>query len=152
MIENIYTIGAYGSTEDTFFNALTEANIDLFVDIRLRRGLRGKTYAYANSAYLQDKLKALGIAYLHYQALAPTAAVKQLQEAIDKQTKTARRKRETLSPEFIKTYQDSILVQFAIDEFIDAIGEHKIICPFCVEQHPDACHRSLAAEKIRRLT
>ena len=36
----IYTIGVYGWTEEDFFNKLQEKNIDLFVDIRFRRGMR----------------------------------------------------------------------------------------------------------------
>ncbi len=151
MIETIYSIGVYSSTEDTFFEALTEAKIDLFVDIRLRRGLRGKTYAYANSTFLQNKLRTLNIAYLHYQALAPTAAIKQLQEDSDKQSRTARRQRETLSPIFVDTYQSVILAQFNSDDFLKAVGDHSNICLFCVEHHPEACHRSLAAAKLSDL-
>jgi uncharacterized protein (DUF488 family) len=148
MIENLYTIGVYGSTEATFFDALVNANIDLFVDIRVRRGLRGHTYAYANSAYLQDKLKSLNIDYLHYLPLAPTVAVKQVQEDMDKQAKTARRQRETLSPVFIETYTSEILSRFELDDFLKAAAGHKNICMFCVEQHPQACHRSIAGARL----
>lgn len=41
MKTEIYTIGVYGSTEETFFSKLIAAQVDLFVDIRQRRGVRG---------------------------------------------------------------------------------------------------------------
>ena len=61
----IYTIGVYGSTEEEFFGKLTKFQIDLFCDIRQRRGVRGRQYAFVNSSYLQKKLSDLGIGYLY---------------------------------------------------------------------------------------
>ena len=40
----IFTIGVYGKTADQFFSALTEHQIDVFCDIRQRRGLRGSIH------------------------------------------------------------------------------------------------------------
>ena len=45
----IVTIGVYGFDESGFFDALCQAEVDTFCDIRSRRGLRGATYAFANS-------------------------------------------------------------------------------------------------------
>ena len=148
MIENIYTIGVYGSTEATFFDELVSAGIDLFVDIRQRRGVRGHLYAYANSTYLQEKLKSLGIDYLHYQSLAPTTALRQVQYSADAETKTAQRQREVLSSAFKAAYKKEILSGFDLDDFLSATDGHKRICLFCVEQHAEACHRSLAAARL----
>lgn len=39
MIE-IFTIGVYNSTEESYFGKLMDAKIDLFCDIRQRRGVR----------------------------------------------------------------------------------------------------------------
>ncbi len=44
---NIFTIGVYGSTEQQFFDKLIENRIDTFCDIRQRRGVRGKEYAFS---------------------------------------------------------------------------------------------------------
>ena len=52
----IYTMGVFGSTEQQFFEKLTENKIDIFCDIRQRRGVRGREYAFVNSNYLQRKL------------------------------------------------------------------------------------------------
>ena len=67
----IYTIGVYGSTEEDFFGKLTRSKIDLFCDIRQRRGVRGRQYAFVNSSYLQKKLSGLGIGYLYEKRFAP---------------------------------------------------------------------------------
>ena len=41
---NVFTIGVYGSTENSFFEKLAQSRIDLFCDIRQRRGVRGSQY------------------------------------------------------------------------------------------------------------
>ena len=48
---NVFTIGVYGSTENSFFEKLAQSRIDLFCDIRQRRGVRGSQYKYVNSNY-----------------------------------------------------------------------------------------------------
>ncbi len=49
----IVTIGVYGFEEEEFFAALANARVDLFCDVRRRRGVRGARYAFANSQRLQ---------------------------------------------------------------------------------------------------
>lgn len=61
LMNKIYTIGVYGFNEEEFFNNIVSANIDTFVDIRKRRGVRGSKYSFANSKRLQAKLKELGV-------------------------------------------------------------------------------------------
>lgn len=56
-----YTIGVYGTTEEEFFKKLQNYNINLFCDIRQRRGVRGKKYSFVNSIRLQNKLKELNL-------------------------------------------------------------------------------------------
>lgn len=68
--------GVYGNTEDEFFRKILNEQITLFVDVRQRRGMRGSQYAFANSTYLQNKLKELGIKYVHIKALAPTISIR----------------------------------------------------------------------------
>ena len=50
---DFYTIGVYGKTETDFFTSLINKEIDLFCDIRQRRGVRGKKYSFVNSLKLQ---------------------------------------------------------------------------------------------------
>lgn len=45
MLERLLTIGVYGKSETEFFDQLSRAGVDLFRDIRQRRGVRGSQYA-----------------------------------------------------------------------------------------------------------
>jgi hypothetical protein len=145
----IVTIGVYGFDEAGFFAALQAAGVDLFCDIRQRRGVRGAHYAFANSQRLQTRLAAMGIGYLHYKELAPTPAVRARQDAADKASKTAKRQRTTLSPTFIEAYQSEILNQFEPQNLLEAVPpDTQVMALFCVERDPAACHRSLVAAKL----
>jgi uncharacterized protein (DUF488 family) len=79
----IITIGVYGSTEQDFFQALVDAGVDTFWDIRQRRGMRGSKYAFVNSSRLQAKLRELGIRYLHVKELAPSKQNREVQRVAD---------------------------------------------------------------------
>ena len=83
MAPKIITIGVYGFTEATFFEALQVHRVDHFCDIRQRRGLRGRDYAFANSLQLQQRLEELGIAYVHFKNLAPPLEVRRRQQTVD---------------------------------------------------------------------
>jgi uncharacterized protein (DUF488 family) len=148
----IITLGVYGATEDEFFQRLVDEQVDLFVDIRARRGLRGRDYAFANSGRLQARLQALGIDYLHLKALAPTDAMRAQQAQADKAGKVQKRQRTRLSDAFAEAYQREVLQPFDAAQFLGALKpEHRVICLFCVERAPEACHRSLAAPYLTRL-
>ena len=147
----IVTIGVYGFDEDSFFDALRQAQVDTFCDIRSRRGVRGSTYAFANSLRLQARLAELGIRYLYRQDLAPTKAVRDRQAAADKATKTAKRKRAALGEDFITAYRAECLAAFDPDSLMDDLEEDtQVVALFCVEKDPEACHRSLVADKLAK--
>lgn len=149
MAPDFVTIGVYGFEEEAFFEALVDASVDLFCDIRQRRGVRGSTYAFANSQRLQARLDDLGIAYVHRKDLAPSREVRALQDAADKESKTAKRKRSALSEAFVEAYRREYLDRFDSEEFISEIGsEARVVALFCVERDPAACHRSLLAERL----
>ena len=78
-----YTIGVYNLTEELFFEKLTSNNIDVFCDIRQRRGVRGAKYKFVNSIWLQKKLNDLNIKYLYIKELAPTVDIRNIQKTID---------------------------------------------------------------------
>ena len=87
------TIGAHGWDAERFFDALLAAGVDTFCDLRARRGVRGREYAFANSQRLQARLAELGIRYVHRLDLAPSAATRSQQHAADEATHTAKRSR-----------------------------------------------------------
>jgi uncharacterized protein (DUF488 family) len=147
----IITIGVYGFDEETFFQALQEARVDTFCDIRQRRGVRGAKYAFANSQRLQRRLAEIGIRYVHLKELAPTKAIRERQNEADKANKVAKRKRTALGQVFISAYQADILAYFDPPTLLDDLGpEAQIVALFCVEREPAACHRSLVADKLNR--
>lgn len=145
----IIMIGAYGFDEQGFFEALQSAGVQVFVDIRWRRGVRGADYAFVNSERLQTRLASLGIAYLHRRDLAPTPDIRQRQQQADQQSKTAKRQRNTLGEAFVQAYRAQILASFDPQAFLDDLPAANVIALFCVEGEPAACHRSLLADRLR---
>lgn len=126
--------------------------MDLFVDIRQRRGVRGAQYAFVNSQRLQSRLAELGIGYLHRKDLAPTTAVRDYQKAADKTSQTAKRQRTALGRAFIEAYETNVLTPFKPESLIDDLPpEAQVMALFCVEREPVACHRSLVAERLEQV-
>ena len=145
-----YTIGVYGSTESEFFQKLIDNNIDTFCDIWQRRGVRGSKYAFVNSYRLQQKLNELDIKYGHVLELAPTKEIRELQKEADAQKGELKRDRQELGHIFKIEYKNRILKNFDFDTFIeklDEIGASNVVL-FCVEEKPEACHRSIVASKL----
>jgi len=147
----IVTIGAYGFDEHGFFEALRGAGVDAFCDIRFRRGVRGREYAFVNSQRLQAKLAEMGIHYFHFKHLAPDRTLRDRQTSADNAARTTKRRRTELSDAFIAGYGEQCLNDFDSRQFIDQLGRAtRVAALFCVERAPAACHRSLVAERLRR--
>ncbi len=145
----IVTIGAYGFDKDSFFQALLDAGVDTFCDIRRRRGVRGPAYAYANSQNLQRRLAELGMRYIYIKELAPGKEIREKQNLEDRRLHIAKRKRTTLGQDFIQAYEQECLTQYDTRQFLAKIGEAaQVVALFCVEREPEACHRSLAAQRL----
>jgi uncharacterized protein (DUF488 family) len=145
-----FTIGVYNSTEKEFFEKLTQNNIDTFCDIRQRRGVRGSKYSFVNSNRLQQRLNDLEIKYGYVPDLAPTTEIRELQKEIDEEKGELKRERQELGKVFVIEYKNRILKNFDFEKFfesLDQIGASKIAL-FCVEEHPEACHRSIVADKL----
>ena len=145
-----FTIGVYNSTEKEFFEKLTQNNIDTFCDIRQRRGVRGAKYSFVNNNRLQEKLNDLEIKYGYIPNLAPTSEIRELQKEIDLEKGELKRERQELGKVFVIEYKNRILKDFDFDQFfenLDQIGANRIAL-FCVEEHPEACHRSIVADKL----
>lgn len=147
-----YTIGLYGSTEKSYFNKLLENKIDLFCDIRQRRGVRGKEYSYVNSNKLQKKLHDLKIEYLYIKELAPTKEIRDKQKQDDIEKNILKRDRNKLGDKFISDYNSYILNSFNFDELMKYFKDKDFenIVFFCVEKEAAACHRSLVASKLHK--
>jgi uncharacterized protein (DUF488 family) len=145
-----FTIGVYNSTEKEFFDKLIKNNIDIFCDIRRRRGVRGAKYAFVNSNRLQQRLNDLDIKYGYIPDLAPTTEIRELQKEIDEEKGELKRERQELGKIFIIEYKNRILKNFDFDKFFESLDniEASRVALFCVEEHPEACHRSIVADKL----
>jgi uncharacterized protein (DUF488 family) len=148
-----FSIGVYNSTEQQYFKKLTDNNIDTFCDIRQRRGVRGSQYAFVNSNRLQEKLNERDIKYGHVLELAPTTEIRDLQKEADNQKGELKRDRNVLGRVFTLAYKDRILSKFDFDYFIEKLEEigAKRVVLFCVEEKPEACHRSIVTDKLEKL-
>lgn len=144
----ILTIGGYGFTEREFLRALLSAEIETFVDVRQRRGMRGAKYAFLNSKRLQSLLASQGIKYIHALDLAPTTSVRDAQKANDRMEGFSKQDRTQLAPTFVNKYRSEILSVFDPESLRQALDGTNAVAFFCVEARPTACHRSLAAEHI----
>mgnify|MGYP000297520666 FL=1 len=148
-----FTIGVYNSTETEYFNKLIENNIDTFCDIRQRRGVRGAKYSFVNSNRLQEKLNELDIKYGHVLDLAPTSEIRDLQKEADAKLGELKRDRNKLGKIFTIAYKDRVLEKFDFDSFIDKldeVGANRVVL-FCVEEKPEACHRSIVTDKLEEI-
>jgi len=145
-----YTIGVYNSSENEFFDKLIQNYIDTFCDIRQRRGVRGAKYSFVNSNRLQQKLNSLEIKYGYIQGLAPTTEIRELQKRIDLEKGELKSERQELGRVFIIEYKNKILGNFDFEKFFDNLENigAKRVALFCVEEHPEACHRSIVANKL----
>ncbi|MGZ3615942.1 MAG: DUF488 family protein [Ktedonobacteraceae bacterium] len=149
MKPKIVTIGAYGFDQESFFQALLDAKVDTFCDIRMRRGMRGSKYAFVNSSSLQKRLGELDIQYMYLKDLAPDHEIRAMQKHEDERLGITKRTRKVLGQTFIQAYEKECLSTFNTVEFIEQLEQNaQVIGLFCVEREPEACHRSLAAKRI----
>jgi uncharacterized protein (DUF488 family) len=137
------TIGVYGWTAETFLEALRTAEVRGVLDVRQRRGVRGSEYAWANAARLQALLDPAGLGYRHHLELAPTTELRRLQYRADEQAGVGKRSRAQLAPEYVERYTREILAR--VDLATIAVDGAALLC---VERDPEACHRSLIAERL----
>lgn len=150
-LNKIVTIGAIGYSAEAFFAALQTAGVDTLVDVRRRRAVRGRDYAFANSLRLQAGLAERGIRYLHRLDLAPPSDIRRRQADADKAAGVAKRQRAALSPLFVAAYEREVLDGFDPRALLDDLPDDAaVIALLCVERLPAACHRSLLAERLGR--
>lgn len=142
------TIGVYGFTAERFVAALNRTGTRLLIDVRQRRGVRGSEYAWANSKRLQQALADAGIDYAHHPELAPTTELRQLQYREDDRLGVGKRNRAELALEYRRRYIEEILDPVDLDPVVESMPARGSTALLCVERDPEACHRSLIAERL----
>lgn len=147
-IQALYTIGVYGFTPETFLSSIQRAGVDVLVDVRQRRGVRGAKYAFANAKRLDSDMEAAGVSSLQWKDLAPSTELRQLQRATDSATGTTKSERSMLSTSFIEGYRGLVLSSVEPTELLARLYGFVRPAFLCVEQSAAACHRSLLARFI----
>jgi uncharacterized protein (DUF488 family) len=147
-MSTVATIGVYGFTAPLFLERLRDADVGLLLDVRERRGVRGREYSWANSARLQRLLAEAGIEYRHHKELAPTTELRQLQYREDDRQGVGKRSRKELAPEYSERYVAEILDRADLDAVVAELPADRAAALLCVERDPEACHRSLIAERL----
>jgi uncharacterized protein (DUF488 family) len=146
-VATIATVGVYGFDRDSFLGTLGDAGVDLVLDVRQRRGVRGSQYAWANAQRLQAALAEAGIGYSHLKELAPTTDLRELQYREDARLGEGKRSRTLLAPEYVRRYTEEVLDRVDLDPIVRWIGASSATL-LCVERDPEACHRSLIAARL----
>lgn len=147
-VRRVVTIGVYGWTLEGFLEALRAVDTRLLLDVRQRRGVRGQEYSWANSVRLQRALAKAGVPYQHDPELAPTSELRHLQYAEDARRGVGKRSRIELAPDYRARYMDEILDRVDLDALARALPQAGSSALFCVERDPEACHRSIIAERL----
>jgi uncharacterized protein (DUF488 family) len=147
-LSGIATIGVYGWTLESSLTALQAANVRSVLDVRQRRGVRGPEYAWGNSARLQAALASAGIEYRHHKELAPTTELRHVQYEQDARQGVGKRSRLELAPEDRERYLREILDRVDLGELVRDLPADGLAALLCVEGDPEACHRSLIAERL----
>src|SRR3954470_3291459 len=149
-MKTVATIGVYDWTLRRFLDALHDARVGLLIDVRQRRGVRGREYSWANAQRLQHALAEAGIGYSHHKELAPTTELRHVQYREDDRLGVGKRARGELAPEYRERYLHEILDQADLSLLIDELPDEGAAALLCVERDPQACHRSLVAERLAR--
>ena len=139
----------YGWTLETFLEALRAAGVRLVLDVRQRRGVRGREYAWANSARLQAALAEVGIGYRHHPELAPTTEPRQLQFLEDDRLGVGKRSARSWRPSTASATCARSLDDADLPSVVAELPENAASALLCVERDPEAATRSLIAEAPR---
>jgi uncharacterized protein (DUF488 family) len=142
------TVGVYGFTRARFLDALQAADVCRILDVRQRRGVRGSEYAWANSLRLQAGLAEAGIGYRHHPELAPTTELREVQYREDARLGVGKRSRAELAREYRERYTAEILDRVDLGLLLDDLPAGERFALLCVERDPEACHRSIIAERL----
>jgi uncharacterized protein (DUF488 family) len=148
-MREIATIGVYGADLESFLGALRDAKVDLVLDVRQRRGVRGAEYAWANARRLEASLREAGIVYQHLPELAPTTSMREAQYEADAARGEGKRSRTVLAPVYVERYTEEVLEPADLDPLVRFIGRSTAAL-LCVERDAAACHRSLIVARLAR--
>jgi len=132
----LFTIGFTKTTAEHFFQRLKDAGVKTLIDTRLNRDGQLAGFAKASDlAYFLDRLASIN--YRPEPSLAPTADA--LRDYREKRISWSR---------YAELYSE-LLAQRMVEQLMRP-EELDRSCLLCSEDKPTHCHRSLAAEYLKR--
>ena len=132
---SIATIGYEAATMRTFLQALTEAEVQLLVDVRAVASSRRPGFSKTK---LAANLKEAGIDYLHLRALGTPAEGRAAARAGRHEEMRAVFMEQLATPE----------AQEQLDTVEELVKGGRRIALLCFEARPEHCHRNLVASAL----
>jgi len=133
---SIYTIGHSNHPPETFVRLLTQAEIEVLVDIRSNPS--SQWASYANPRDLERILRAVGIQYIYLGDML--GGHPDDPECYKPQTGKAD----------YKAMQNKESFKQGINKLLELMKIYRI-CVMCAEENPSSCHRNLlVSESLRR--
>lgn len=134
----VATIGYQGTTIAAVLQALTEARVELLVDVRAVAGSRRPGFS---KTPLAANLRGAGIDYLHLRGLGTPAPGRAAARA---------GRHEEMRAIFLK-HLEQHEARAELDVLADIVRGGRRVCLLCFEADPAHCHRSLVAKALSEL-
>lgn len=133
----MFTIGYEGLSKREFVEHLKKHGISILVDIREIPLSRKKGFSKSS---LGEGLRKRGIEYLHIKQLGSPSEIRH------------RLKEDKNYTAFFENYSD-YLMNNAVDYLrgLYEIAMHKRTCIMCFERDHNLCHRSIVADKLKKV-
>jgi uncharacterized protein (DUF488 family) len=134
----VATIGYQGTTIAAVLQALTEARVELLVDVRAVAGSRRPGFS---KTPLAANLRGAGIDYLHLRGLGTPAPGRAAARA---------GRHEEMRAIFLK-HLEQHEARAELDVLADIVRGGRRVCLLCFEADPAQCHRTLVAKALSEL-
>ena len=134
----VATIGYQGTTIAAVLQALTEARVELLVDVRAVAGSRRPGFS---KTPLAANLRGAGIDYLHLRGLGTPAPGRAAARA---------GRHEEMRAIFLK-HLEQHEARAELDVLADIVRGGRRVCLLCFEADPAHCHRTLVAKALGEL-
>ena len=134
----VATIGYQGTTIAAVLQALTEARVELLVDVRAVAGSRRPGFSKTS---LAANLRGASIDYLHLRGLGTPAPGRAAARA---------GRHEEMRAIFLK-HLEQHEARAELDTLADIVRGGRRVCLLCFEADPAHCHRTLVAKALSEL-
>jgi uncharacterized protein (DUF488 family) len=134
-MHTLYTIGYENTTVRRFLEALTEAGIELLVDVRAVASSRRPGFAKSR---LAANLSEAGIDYVHLRDLGTPADGRV----------AARAGRHAEMRAIFMEHLATSRAQDGLEDLAELVRAGRPLCLLCLEENAEHCHRRMVAEAL----